>query len=275
MENLYYEVALPLPLRNSFTYSSNIKISNGSRVQVPFRNREIIGYVLKKQSSPNIKSIKPITKVLDNNSLIDKYSFDLIQWIANYYKAPIGEIFKSYFPPFLRKGKEISDSLEVYAITDLGKLASKESFGRAKKQFEALEVFQMKSELSHPGLKANKISKTILDALISKGFIEVKSFNRAELRTNRELSREAFFELNDEQNKIYKSIKNSLVSFAHLIFGVTGSGKTEIYFHLIRDCINKGKQVLILVPEIGLTPNLKVEIEKRFGEDNVLSLIHI
>ena len=57
MENLYYEVALPLPLRSSFTYSSNIKISNGSRVQVPFRNREIVGYVLKKQSSPNIKSI--------------------------------------------------------------------------------------------------------------------------------------------------------------------------------------------------------------------------
>ena len=68
MENLYYEVALPLPLRNSFTYSSNIKISNGSRVQVPFRNREIVGYVLKKQSSPNVKSIKPITKVIDRNT---------------------------------------------------------------------------------------------------------------------------------------------------------------------------------------------------------------
>ena len=166
MENLYYEVALPLPLRNSFTYSSNIKISNGSRVQVPFRNREIVGYVLKKQSSPNVKSIKPITKVLDRNSLIDKPSYDLILWIANYYKAPIGEIFKSYFPPFLRKGKEIKDSIEVYAITNLGKLASKESFGRAKKQFEALEVFQHKLELSRPGLKANKISKAILDALI-------------------------------------------------------------------------------------------------------------
>ena len=273
MENLYYEVALPLPLRNSFTYSSNIKISNGSRVQVPFRNREIIGYVLKKQSSPNIKSIKPITKVLDRNSLIDKPSYDLIHWIANYYKAPIGEIFKSYFPPFLRKGKEISDSIEVYAITNLGKLAGKESFGRAKKQYEAIEVFQNKSELSRPGLKANKISKTILDALISKGFIEIKSLNRNELKANKKLNTDAFFELNVEQNKIYKSIKNSSTNFAHLIFGVTGSGKTEIYFHLIRDFVEKRKQVLILVPEIGLTPNLKAEIERRFGEDDV-ALLH-
>ena len=273
MENLYYEVALPLPLRNSFTYSSNIKISNGSRVQVPFRNREIVGYVLKKQSSPNVKSIKPITKVLDRNSLIDKPSYDLIHWIANYYKAPIGEIFKSYFPPFLRKGKEIKDSIEVYAITNLGKLASKESFGRAKKQFEALEVFQNQLELSRPGLKANKISKAILDALISKGYLEIKSLNRNELKTNKKLSPEAFFELNDEQNKIYKSIKNSSANLTHLIFGITGSGKTEIYFHLIRDFIEKGKQVMILVPEIGLTPNLKAEIERRFGEDNV-ALLH-
>ena len=63
----------------------------------------------------------------------------------------------------------------MYAITNLGKLASKESFGRAKKQFEALEVFQHKLELSRPGLKANKISKAILDALISKGYLEKKA----------------------------------------------------------------------------------------------------
>ena len=161
----------------------------------------------------------------------------------------------------MRKGKEISDSIEVYAITNLGKLASKESFGRAKKQFEALEVFQHQSELSRPGLKANKISKVILDALISKGYVEIKSLNRKDLKTNRELSSDAFFELNVEQNKIYKCIKNSSTNLAHLIFGVTGSGKTEIYFHLIRDCIEKGKQVLILVPEIGLTPNLKPNLE--------------
>ena len=230
MENLYYEVALPLPLRNTFTYSSNIKISNGSRVKVPFRNREIVGYVLRKQSSPNVKSIKSITKVLDRNSLINKPSYDLIHWIANYYKAPIGEIFKSYFPPFLRKGKEISDSIEVYAITSLGKLASKESFGRGKKQFEALEVFQHQLELSRPGLKANKISKAILDALISKGYLEIKSLNRNELKTNKELNSEAFFELNVEQNKIYKSIKNSSTNLSHLIFGVTGSGKTCLLY---------------------------------------------
>ena len=112
-----------------------------------------------------------------------------------------------------------------------------------------------------------------MDALISKGYLEKKSRNRNELKTNKELNSEAFFELNDEQNKIYKSIKNSSANLTHLIFGVTGSGKTEIYFHLIRDFIEKGKQVLILVPEIGLTPNLKAEIERRFGEDNV-ALLH-
>ena len=173
----------------------------------------------------------------------------------------------------MRKGKEIKDSIEGYAITNLGKLVSKESFGRAKKQFEALEVFQHQLELSRPGLKANKISKAILDTLISKGYVEIKSLNRNELKTNKELNSEAFFELNVEQNKIYKSIKNSSTNLAHLIFGVTGSGKTEIFFHLIKDFIEKSKQVLILVPEIGLTPNLKAEIDKRFGEDNV-ALLH-
>ena len=91
MENLYYEVALPLPLRNSFTYSSNIKISNGSRVQVPFRNREIVGYVLKKQSSPNVKSIKPITKVLDRNS--DKNKEILILIISELMDVNVSIIF--------------------------------------------------------------------------------------------------------------------------------------------------------------------------------------
>lgn len=273
MEKLYYEVALPLPLRKSFTYSSNKKISHGARVLVPFRKREIVGYILKKQLSPNIKSIKPVTKILDESSSLKKSSFDLIYWIANYYKAPIGEVLKSYFPPFLRKGKEIIDSVEVYEITDLGKLASKESFGRAKKQFEALKVFQKTFELSRPGLKANKISKGVLDSLISKDFIEKKYLSRNDLKTNKETNLDIFFELNDEQKKIYHSIKKLEEKFAHLIFGITGSGKTEIYFHLIKDCLTKGKQILILVPEIGLTPNLKIELEKRFGEDNV-ALMH-
>ena len=144
MENFFYDIALPLPLRQSFTYQHNDKLAKGTRVVVPFRNRKLVGYVLRKKTNSKIKSIKRIEKVLDEYSFLDIASCDLINWISDYYKAPIGEVYKSFFPPLLRKGNSIDNSIELFKITNLGLLINKDSLKRAKKQNEALEVFQRK-----------------------------------------------------------------------------------------------------------------------------------
>ena len=109
MENLYYEVALPLPLRNSFTYSSNVKISNGSRVQVPFRNREIVGYVLSKQSNPNVKSIKPIIKVLDRNDVYGQYAWSIIKKTVLYAANLVPDVTENF--------NDIDDAIPLVVAT--------------------------------------------------------------------------------------------------------------------------------------------------------------
>ena len=274
MENFFYDIALPLPLRQSFTYQHNDKLAKGTRVVVPFRNRKLVGYVLRKKTNSKIKSIKRIEKVLDEYSLLDIASCDLINWISNYYKAPIGEVYKSFFPPLLRKGNSIDNSIELFKITNLGLLINKDSLKRAKKQSEALEVFQSKKELSVSGLKAHNISRAIVKELERKTYVEKKVSVKQNPASKNKINNKFFLKLNKEQLKVYEDIKKTAkTNLAHLIFGITGSGKTEVYFNLIKDCILQEKQVLLLVPEIGLTPNLKAEIEKRFGTDNV-ALMH-
>ena len=253
MENFFYDIALPLPLRQSFTYQHNDKLAKGTRVVVPFRNRKLVGYVLRKKTNSKIKSIKKIEKVLDEYSLLDIASCDLINWISDYYKAPIGEVYKSFFPPLLRKGNSIDNSIELFKITNLGLLINKDSLKRAKKQSEALEVFQSKKELSVSGLKAHNISRAIVKELERKTYVEKKVSVKQNPVSKNKINNKFFLKLNKEQLKVYEDIKKTAkTNLAHLIFGITGSGKTEVYFKIIKYYLLQKKQILILLPEIGL-----------------------
>lgn len=270
MHKHYFQVALPVPLRQTFTYGYHKKIQIGSRVEITFNNRNLTGYIHREVSRTNLQKVKPILKVLDKESLIDKKSLSLLNWVSDYYKGPIGEVFKSFFPPALRKGKEIDGAIKTYKITDLGLLTNVKTISRSKRQSEALLIFQELKELTFLKIKAEGISKQVLKALEEKKFIKKSSLKKIKCKDKVSIKDKFFLQLNNDQLKVFRNIKKNLNknSFS-LLFGITGSGKTEVYMHALKEIISKGKQALVLVPEIGLTPVLITELNKRFGVETV------
>ena len=203
MKIFYYDIAVSLPLRQCFTYSSELKITKGTRVSVPFGKRKIVGVVIKNIQKPDFLkkagAIKKIIAVLDEYPLFDKPIFDSILWSSDYYHHPIGEVFNTFVPTELRKINN--------------------------KKIEALREF---SEYS-----VNEDDKK--------------------------------FDLTKDQEKAVKALSKSKGFSPTLLYGVTGSGKTEVYLRVAETFIKNNKSVLVLVPEINLTPQLLSRFENRFN----------
>ena len=200
MNIFYYDIAVGLPLRQSFTYKSKVAIKKGTRVVVPFGKKSIVGIVVKKISNPNsLKGLKEIISIADDHTCFDKSIFNTILWASEYYHHPIGEVFFSFMPTLLRK-------------------------------------------------KNDKIISSLSKA--------------SEYKLN---AKDKRFKLTKEQNDNLSKL-NKIEGFnPSLIYGVTGSGKTEIYLQLAEKFIKKNKSILVLVPEINLIPQLVKRFEDRFS----------
>ncbi|MGH1538202.1 MAG: primosomal protein N' [Gammaproteobacteria bacterium] len=267
-------VALPVPLYQRFEYlpakgqkSNAYKI--GTRVWVPFGNRKLVGLVVDntQKSSLAINKLKFITESLDEEPILDKKLLALLFWAAEYYQQPLGEVLFTALPSVLRKGKLITPaSNTLYKL--VGKQIFEKELKRAPKQLAIVELLR-----NHPnGLSADDISKHIptwrsaIKALLNKSLVE---------KIQQEIPIESLsietsvkkLNLNTEQQIAYEEIKTKLNDFyCCLLDGVTGSGKTEVYLSLAKNVLDNDKQVLILAPEIGLTPQLLQRIENRLGE---------
>ena len=103
MNIFYYDIAVPIPIRETFTYKSNEIINNGTRVAIKFRNKEVVGYVVKKLNQQPSFSTTEISEVLDSEPIFKSSDLQIIAWLADYYHHPIGEVFDSFCPPSLRK----------------------------------------------------------------------------------------------------------------------------------------------------------------------------
>ena len=201
MNIFYYDVAIPIPIRETFTYECKESIQVGSRVLVEFRKKKVVGHIVKEViKKPNFYTIQ-ISEILDEEPIFKSNDIDILFWLADYYQHPIGEVFDTFCPPTLRKP-----------------------------------------------VKRNIHSRNIQP--------EYKAFSNDKKVT-----------LNKEQAESLK-ILNKLDGFDPcLLYGVTGSGKTEIYLRLTDTYLTKGKSVLILVPEISLTPQLEDRFVSRFGDN--------
>jgi len=261
-----------VPLYKRFEYlpengqkPSHYKIA--TRVRVAFGNRKLIGLIVGKadKSSLPVNKLKSIAEVLDDEPVFDASLLELLFWAAEYYQQPIGEVLFTALPAVLRKGNLISP-----ATNTLYKLASdqnlEEKLKRAPKQRLITELLASHSN----GLSADEINKHIpgwrsaMKALLSKNYAEIF---QQELLVEATSSPAKTLNLNEEKQHAYKKIAGNLDEFSCcLLDGVTGSGKTEVYLSLAKDVLAAGKQVLILVPEIGLTPQLLLRIETRLRE---------
>ena len=269
------EVAVPTPLTRPFNYQCPRDIALpvvGARVVVPFGSRELTGIVTalvdEIDESINVDKLKPIAKVLDNQPLQPPSFHKLLTWASNYYHYSLGEIYNQSWPALLRKGELATlQTVMHWCITDLGKETSVEDLKRAKKQQALLAHMQDNHHQFAQQLKDQDFSTATIKACADKQYIEQRpvpqptpcDWNESHINEQDKLV------LNPEQAIAVAAINNSPHYKTSLLLGITGSGKTEVYLQAIEQVISKGHQALVMVPEIGLTPQTLQRFQSRFN----------
>lgn len=263
-----YQVALPIPMRQVFDYlSENTTLDKGVRVLVPFGARNLVGIVLGKVThSDHLSKLKPITKVLDSEPVLDSTMRYLCHWLSQYYHHPLGEVYQAALPVALRKGVSSTPKpIDYLSLVDSVASEAHQLLGRAKKQISLFEVLLAGSQ-PVSRLK-QQFTDSVINALIEKKIankVQVEEQARTDWHTKIELAEKPL--PNIQQSLAITAITHKLDQYtAYLIEGVTGSGKTEVYLQGIEAVLKRNQQVLILVPEIGLTPQTVGRFEKRFG----------
>ena len=280
-DTYYLRIALPVPLRRHFDYlplaqtaASDYEI--GSRVRVPFGRQQLIGFVLsiETETAVPVDKLKQITEKLDTRSLVSPNILALCEWLSSYYHHPLGEVLDLAIPVLLRKGGQISDIAEPHwrTCTDETTSADIISSVSGKKQLALWQLFQQQSYWRHKDLTQQGFAKAQLDRLASLGLIEpYLQLPVPQSGSTLSLASESALTLNSEQASAVDKISQQFGKFhVALLDGVTGSGKTEVYLQLIAKAIEQGKQALVLVPEIGLTPQTLRRFQARFDAPVVM-----
>lgn len=274
MPKTILEIALPTPLRRRFDYlapaaindADASQLSAGVLVRVPFGHQEMTGVLIqtKCHTEQNIEKLRPALAVLDQTPALDSTLLELILWAADYYQCPEGEALSTALPVLLRQGEAAEERRETcWQLTTEGKGLPVGALKRAPKQAFLLEAMQTHSKLSRSDIAALEIPVTIIKTLVDKNIIEKTVADESIPETPINIFRQAPLTLSDEQQIAFDQINIGQFQVS-LLDGATGSGKTEIYLQAIAKVLKLGQQALILVPEIGLTPQTIARFQKRF-----------
>ncbi len=268
------KVAVNVPLSRDFDYLAPARGTApavGCRVLVPFGRRQQVGLVTAQADKSHIPSskIKHAGEVLDESPLLDASDLWLIRFTSDYYHHPIGEVVSAALPGLLRQGKPLHPSIERVSITDAGVHSDIEGLGRrAPKQAELLAIL---NDAGGDGLETDLLTEMLpawrraARGLFDKGLIARFSARAEDYDEQLVAEKVAGPTLNADQRRALAELRGSDAYAAYLLDGVTGSGKTEVYLQRIQDMLDRGKQTLLLVPEIGLTPQLVSRLGGRLG----------
>ena len=295
----YADLILPLPLQGTFTYALPLAMQStvqvGMRVLVPFgRNKTYLGIVARlHEVQPQGYEVKNVTQLMDAEPIVTDQQLKLWQWIADYYLAPIGEVYKAALPAGLKAEDGYHPKMETYirltpAYQNEAALhVALNILGRAPKQLEAFIAYLELSgwdQIEREDCKLNEITReellnashasaTTLQQLEKRGMLETYEVEVGRLNHGGEYHPEYIKQLNIAQqqacNHILMSMMRKPVTLLH---GVTSSGKTEIYIHLIQQALERKEQVLYLLPEIALTVQIMQRLQRIFG--NRLGIYH-
>lgn len=280
VEKEFARVAIPSPLKEPLTYRVPTDFQRvlevGMRVLVPLGKRRVTGVVVSFARQSSLEKIKEILEVLDQRPTLDIPLLELCHWISNYYIAPLGEVLAAVLPPLLRLESQRTVTLREGSISPNGKL-----------EREMLALLEKRKRVSLKTLSNQFSGRGIyraLSRLVAIGAVEIEE----KLKSSRILdgdegsSRDTVADFSSQpgltpttdQRAALQSMEESLVGggFAtYLLYGVTGSGKTEVYMRAIERVGRHKKRSLILVPEISLTPQLLDRLRNRFpGQVGIL-----
>lgn len=263
-------VALPVPLTRTFDYllPANARPVIGGRVRVPFGQRQAVGIVtgISEHSELAADKLKSISEVIDSLSLYPDSLWRILNWAVGYYHYPIGEVLFHALPVLLRQGKPAENTpLWQWFASEQGRSVPLDSLKRAPKQQQALAALLHRPLYRHQ-VAEQQLTDGAFQALRAKGLCDLRTSQpagsdwRPQFRVNGERLR-----LNTEQATAVGAIRGEDEQFAvWLLAGVTGSGKTEVYLTVLENILAKGRQALVLVPEIGLTPQTIARFRERF-----------
>ncbi|EPS6103195.1 primosomal protein N' [Providencia stuartii] len=266
------QVALPVPLNRAFDYrlADNMPIPPiGSRVLVPFGKRQALGVVVDHSHSSELPEdqLKTVDLVLDHETLFPDDLWQLLLWSAQYYHYPIGEVLFHALPILLRQGKPAEFSpIWQWQATPLGQECDLNTLKGAPKQQQALALLRRRPVYRHQ-VSELELSENTLRTLKKKDYIELYPVQPV---TEKWQSQFAVcgerLRLNSEQATAVGAIRAEDDHFSPwLLAGITGSGKTEVYLSVLENILAQGKQALVLVPEIGLTPQTISRFRERFN----------
>lgn len=293
---IYADIILPLPLEGVFTYSvpdgMTAVVMPGMRVVVPFgRSKKYIGVVLRTHGEKPSFDVKDILSLPDPHPIVTGLQLRLWQWIADYYMSPLGDVFKAALPGGLKDEDGYRPKTER-CVTLPEKMRSGQSLHvalnmlvqtRARKQRELFECFLAMSrwdEACSGGsrdsvteltceelLNEAHATTTALNALVTRGFLTIYEREVGRVGNGGEPHPENMKTLGDAQRKAFEEIQDTFrTKNVTLLHGVTSSGKTEIYIHLIDKTLREGGQVLYLLPEIALTVQIMKRLRNVFGD---------
>ncbi|MDH5889401.1 primosomal protein N' [Vibrio splendidus] len=270
MRPMIARVALPVPLDKQFDY----KIPNhlfpiiGGRVSVPFGRQTLTGIVtaLVNESEFELDKLKPIKALLDNQPVWPESVYSLLVWCSQFYQYPLGETLANALPSALRKGKAADfATLVEWQLTPSGRDQLMQGFGRAVKQAKVMHMLEH-GPVPHQEFIDEEVGSAVLKTLEEKGWIESVEKKPKRQPWPVELENEQDKpKLNAEQAIAIATVNSQTDFSCFLLEGVTGSGKTEVYLNMIKPILDQGKQALVLVPEIGLTPQTINRFKRRFN----------
>jgi primosomal protein N' (replication factor Y) (superfamily II helicase) len=283
--NHFADIILPLAVRGRFTYSIPKEIEKdvkpGVMVTVQFGGRNLYTGIVCDihEKAPDIKNVKPILSVTDRIPVINELQLRLWLWISEYYICSEGEVMKAAmlsevslnsYKPRLESFIKLAENFTEEKLNDI-----LDKLKKAPRQQETLSSY-LRLTGYEKGKNASQVARSlllseshssapVLDALIARGILQSVSETVSRISEN-DSFKDPVKQLSEAQDLAYKSIKKQFQDKdIVLLHGVTSSGKTEIYIHLIEEQLKLGKQVLYMLPEIALTTQIILRLKKHFG----------
>ena len=261
---IYHRIAVNVPLSDGLlTYSHSEPLPQGTRVLVPFRNKTVVGIVWETDIAPDMDAARILgvqTAFSDEPPLPENWR-DLLSFTSRYYHYPTGQAVFAALPQGLKETRavEMPQPPLFYALNEAGRAQTPPParFNKKAALWDAL----LSGGMTMAALKqVNAQAAKLIEDWAEQGWIETTEAAKPVLRSSE-------FQLNADQQKASDEIQTAFGSFQpFLLYGITGSGKTEVYFDAMAKVLAQGRQVLFLLPEINLTPQLLKRVENRFAD---------